>query len=403
MCGPACAVGAVCRSVRAAWWPGAGPGTDRGCLRARGVRPVRNHGRCQLFRWRGDGPLAWSAGPDLTGPAVRRRRPSREVEADVRAELKSVRSGSACPTKRSPACGGARSDALAAQGARRRPVAGRAAGDGAGTRPLLGGGVGLARVRGEAERAAAVHHRDRRGRYPFHPRQVAVRGRAAADRDARLARVGHRAARGCRAAGRRRAGTAAPPGTRSTWCCRPCPATASPPGRPRPAGSRPGRAGVGGADAPPRLYPVRRPGRRRGRLGHRRAAVRRSDRDHVPGQHHRVLADRHRGLGRPVVRGERTSPGDRGRAAATTGQAPGRLHHLPRRSSPPRAAGPSRDTPPSATSTRPPGAATSPPGTNPGYSQPRSGRRSSRCADRNPHLAKRRSRPSGQNQKGTNR
>jgi hypothetical protein len=30
-------------------------------------------GQCQLIRWRGDGSLAWNAGPDLAGPAVRRR------------------------------------------------------------------------------------------------------------------------------------------------------------------------------------------------------------------------------------------------------------------------------------------------------------------------------------------
>ena len=31
-------------------------------------------------------------------------------------------------------------------------------------------GIRLARVRGEAERPAAIHHRDRRAGYPFHPR-----------------------------------------------------------------------------------------------------------------------------------------------------------------------------------------------------------------------------------------
>ena len=35
-------------------------------------------------------------------------------------------------------------------------------------------------------------------------------------------------------------------------------------------GRRPRRAGLGGADAPPRLHPLRRPGRRRGRRRHRR-------------------------------------------------------------------------------------------------------------------------------------
>ena len=45
---------------------------------------------------------------------------------------------------------------------------------------------------GEAERLAAVHDRDRRARHPLHPRQVAARGRAAADHHARLARLDRR-------------------------------------------------------------------------------------------------------------------------------------------------------------------------------------------------------------------
>jgi pimeloyl-ACP methyl ester carboxylesterase len=42
-------------------------------------------------------------------------------------------------------------------------------------------------VRSEAERAAAVHDRHRRGEHPLHPCEVAAPGRLAADRDARLA------------------------------------------------------------------------------------------------------------------------------------------------------------------------------------------------------------------------
>ena len=59
-----------------------------------------------------------------------------------------------------------------------------------------------------------------------------------------------------------------PPRTHSTWCCRPCPATASRASRPSSAGTPAARARVGGADAPPRLHPLRRPGRRRGRPRH---------------------------------------------------------------------------------------------------------------------------------------
>ena len=51
---------------------------------------------------------------------------------------------------------------------------GVAAGDGAGARPLLGYRLRLAQGRGETKRPAAVHDRDRRGRDPLHPRQVAA-------------------------------------------------------------------------------------------------------------------------------------------------------------------------------------------------------------------------------------
>ena len=52
-----------------------------------------------------------------------------------------------------------------------------------------------AQVRSEAERAPAVQDRDRRGGHPLHPREVAARGRVAADHDPRLAGLGDRAAR----------------------------------------------------------------------------------------------------------------------------------------------------------------------------------------------------------------
>ena len=52
----------------------------------------------------------------------------------------------------------------------------------------------LAHVRGQAQRPTTVRDRDRRARYPLHPRQVAPRERVAADHHARLARVGDRAA-----------------------------------------------------------------------------------------------------------------------------------------------------------------------------------------------------------------
>ena len=54
--------------------------------------------------------------------------------------------------------------------------------------------VRLAQVRGEAEGATALHHRDRRAGHPLRPRPLQARGRAAARRRARMARLGHRAA-----------------------------------------------------------------------------------------------------------------------------------------------------------------------------------------------------------------
>ena len=89
--------------------------------------------------------------------------------------------------------------------------------------------------------------------------------------------------------------------------------------------------GAGHAAADDRLRPAgftRRPGGLDARPRHRRlredhprlrqrAAVRWSHPGPHPRQHHCVLADRHRGLGGPVVLGERASPGPRGRAAAT--------------------------------------------------------------------------------------
>ena len=64
-----------------------------------------------------------------------------------------------------------------------------------------------------------------------------ARGRHAADHDARLARLGHRAARDHRPADRPDRSRRHPPGTHSTWCCRPCLATASRASRPSSAGT----------------------------------------------------------------------------------------------------------------------------------------------------------------------
>jgi hypothetical protein len=52
-----------------------------------------------------------------------------------------------------------------------------------------------------------------------------------------------------------------------------------------------------------------------------------------PGRHHAVLVDRQRRLRRPLVLGRRSSRRRRG-TGASSGFAPGRLHHLPRRDLP---------------------------------------------------------------------
>ena len=127
-------------------------------------------------------------------------------------------------------------------------------GDAAGARALLGDRVRLAQGRGEAERAAAVHDRDRRRRHPLHPRQVAARGRAAADHDPRLARLGRRAARDGRPADR------PDRARRQRRGCLPARAALAArvrllgrAGRGR-LGPGPDRTGLGRADAPPRLH-----------------------------------------------------------------------------------------------------------------------------------------------------
>ena len=107
-------------------------------------------------------------------------------------------------------------------------------------------------------------------RHPLHPRPLAARGRAAADHDARLARLGHRAAGLHRSAdrpdrARRHRRGRIPPGAALASRLR----LLRRADRAR-LGPRPRRAGLGGADEPPRLHPLRRPGRRRGRRRHRR-------------------------------------------------------------------------------------------------------------------------------------
>ena len=119
--------------------------------------------------------------------------------------------------------------------------------------------------------------------------------------------------------------------------------------------------GAGHAAADDRLRPAgftRRPGGLDARPRHRqllqdlprlrrRAALGQSHPGPHPRQHHAVLADRHRGLGGPVVLGERTSPSARCGRPGSSGRSRSRSAspRSPARSSGPRAAGSSKSYP----------------------------------------------------------
>ena len=140
--------------------------------------------------------------------------------------------------------------------------------DDAGPRALLGDRLRLAQVRGEAERPAELHDRDRRAGHSFHPRPLPARGCAAADRHARVARLDHRAAEDHRAAHQshrawRERGGRVPSGDSLAAGLR----VLRQAGHHR-LGSRPHRACLGRADEAPRIHPVRGAGRRLGRGRH---------------------------------------------------------------------------------------------------------------------------------------
>ena len=191
---------------------------------------------------------------------------------------------------------------LAHRRARRRSLTGRTAQPAPGARPLLDERLRLAQMRGPVERAPAVPDRDRRRRHPLHPRALASRRRIAGDHHPRVARLGHRDARGHRAADgpdgarghrRRRLRRGDPIDSRVRLLVRADRARLV-------RGAR--RAGVAEADGAPRLQAVRGPGRRPGRLRHRRdgppGAARAPRHPHQParpgaGEHSR-LPDGHR-------------------------------------------------------------------------------------------------------------
>ena len=175
------------------------------------------------------------------------------------------------------------------------PIAGRAIRDDAEARAVLGDGVRLAQDRGEAECAAAVHHRDRRARHSFHSCAFEARECAADDRHAWMAGFDHRADEDHRSAdqshrarrqriGRLPSGDPVAPRLRLFG-------QADDDG----LGSHPHRPRLGGADAAPRIHPLCGAGRRLGQCRHRAdgpAAARRIGRHSH--QHARDGSGRHR-------------------------------------------------------------------------------------------------------------
>ena len=124
---------------------------------------------------------------------------------------------------------------------------------------------------GPAQPVPAVHHRDRRADHPLPARPLARARRPAADPHPRLARLdrgvpGRRSARSPT-----RAPTAATRPTRSTWSPLPARLRLLDAGPRAGMGDDPDRQGLGGADGPPRLRALRRPGRRHRRGRHRDA------------------------------------------------------------------------------------------------------------------------------------
>ena len=129
-------------------------------------------------------------------------------------------------------------------------------------------GLRLAGVRDEAQRIAAVHHRDRRARHPLHPRPFPTRGRAAADLNHGwpgsiieqlkiIDRLADPTAHGGSATDAFDLVIPSMPGYGFS-------------GKPTgPGGARSGWARVERAHAPPRLRPLRRAGRRLGRVRRR--------------------------------------------------------------------------------------------------------------------------------------
>ena len=196
-------------------------------------------------------------------------------------------------------------NALARQGNRRRSVAGRPVGQTAGAGPVLGQRLRLAQGGSEAECLAAIHD-DISMAIDIHFIHVRSRHQnaLAADRHARLARICHRAtqdhrsAHGSDSARRQRRGRVRRrhPVLAGLRLLRQA-------DRHR-LGPRPHRARLGGADAAPRLHPLRRAGRRLG-LSH-------LQRDGAPGGR-RLARHPHQPAGDGAARGGR---GARRRASA---------------------------------------------------------------------------------------
>ena len=163
-----------------------------------------------------------------------------------------------------PARGG---DALARPRDGRQPVARRTTRQAQAAGRLLGHRLRLAQGRGQPERPAAVHDRDRRPRHPLHPHQVEASERAARHHDPWLAGLRPRIPQGDRPAhrpdrswrqrrGRFRRGHPVDARLRLLRQA-----------DRRRLGTRAYRAGLGRADEAPRIHALRRPGRRLGHTG----------------------------------------------------------------------------------------------------------------------------------------
>ena len=173
-------------------------------------------------------------------------------------------------------------------------------------RRILGHRLRLAQGRSQAECLAAVHDRDRRARHPLHPRSLKTSERASCSSSPMAGRAP------CLSCSRSSVRSRSRPRMAARRGCvrRRHPVDAGlrllRQADRRRLGTRPHRAGMGGADEAPRLHKLRRPGRRLG--------LTRFQRDGAPGaggpaRHPHQSAGDGTARGRRRARGRRARPG----------------------------------------------------------------------------------------------